>query len=57
MQLYFMITRLPIVRELESLQHMFLDYINANENENADIIRSIKNLEHVGRHALRHHAQ
>jgi hypothetical protein len=54
MQLYFMITRLPIVRELESLWHMFLDYIDANEDENADIL-SIKNLENVGRHALQRH--
>jgi hypothetical protein len=53
MQLYFMITRLPIVRELESLRHMFLDYIDANEDENADIL-SIKNLENFGRHALQH---
>jgi hypothetical protein len=56
MQLYFMITRLPIVRELESLRHMFLDYIDANEDENADIL-NIKNLENVGRHALQHHVQ
>jgi hypothetical protein len=32
------------MRELESPQHMSLDYIDANEDENADII-SIKNLE------------
>jgi hypothetical protein len=56
MQLYFMITRLPIVTELESLRRIFLDYINANEYENADIL-SIKNIENVGRHALQHHVQ
>jgi hypothetical protein len=56
MQLYFMITLLPIVRELESLWHMFLDYIYANEDENADIL-SIKNLETVGRHALQNHVR
>jgi hypothetical protein len=45
MQSYLMITLLPIVRELESLQHIFIDYIDANEdeNENADILNS-KNL-------------
>jgi hypothetical protein len=53
MQLYFMITRLPIARDLESLWHMFLDYIDANEDENADIL-SIKNLENADRHALQH---
>jgi hypothetical protein len=46
MQLYFTITRLPVVRELESLWYMFLDYIDANEDVNADIL-SIKNLENV----------
>jgi hypothetical protein len=56
MQLYFMITSLPIVREFESLWHTFLDYIDANEDENADIL-SIKNLENVGRHALQHHVR
>jgi hypothetical protein len=54
MQLYLMIARLPVVRELESLRHMVLDYIHANEDENADIL-SIKNLENVVRHALQHH--
>jgi hypothetical protein len=56
MQLYFVITHLPIVRELESLWHMFIDCIDANEDENADIL-SIKNLENVGRHALQHHVR
>jgi hypothetical protein len=56
MQLYFMITRLPIVRELESLQRMFLDYIDANEDENAYIL-NIKNLENVGRYALQYHVR
>jgi hypothetical protein len=56
MQLYSMITRLPIMRELESLLHMFPDYIDANEDESADII-SMKNLENVGRHALQHHVR
>jgi hypothetical protein len=55
MQLYFMITCLPIVSELESLPHMFLDYINENEDENADI--SNKNLENIGRHAFQHHVR
>jgi hypothetical protein len=56
MQLYFMITRLPVVRELESLRHIFLDSIYANEDENADIL-SIKSLENVDRHALQHHVR
>jgi hypothetical protein len=56
MQLYFMITRLSIVRELESLRHMFLDYIDANEDGNADILCT-KNLENVGKHALQHHVR
>jgi hypothetical protein len=56
MHLYFMITHLPLVSELESLWHMFLDYIDANEDENA-VIHSIKNLENVGRHALQHHVR
>jgi hypothetical protein len=55
-QSYLMIKILPIVRELESFQHIFLDYIDANEDENADIINS-KNLENGGRHAFQHHVQ
>jgi hypothetical protein len=51
-----MITLLPIARELESLRHIFLDYIDAKEDENADILNS-KNLEHVGRHAFQHHVR
>jgi hypothetical protein len=47
MQIYFMITRLPTVKELESLRHMFQDYIDENED-----ILGIKNLENVDRHAL-----
>jgi hypothetical protein len=57
MQLYFMITRMPvIVRELNSLSNMFLDYLDANEDENADIL-GIQNLENVDRHALQHHVR
>jgi hypothetical protein len=50
-----MITCLSIVSELESLRHIFLDYINENEDENADI--SNKNLENIGRHAFQHHVR
>jgi hypothetical protein len=49
------ITRMPIVRELESLRYIFLDYIEANEDENADILNS-NNLGNVGRYAFQHHA-
>jgi hypothetical protein len=56
MQLYFMITHLPILREFESLWKMFLDCIDANEDEHADIL-STKNLENVGRHAFQHHVR
>jgi hypothetical protein len=35
---------------------MVLDYIDANDDENADIL-SIKNLENVGRHELQHHVR
>jgi hypothetical protein len=56
MQLYFIIVRLPIVRELESLWNMVLDYIDANEDESTDNL-SIKNIENAGRHALQHHVR
>jgi hypothetical protein len=56
MQSYLMIIRMPVVRELESLQHIFLDYIDANEDENADILNS-NNLDNFGRHEFRHHAR
>jgi hypothetical protein len=56
MQSYLMVTLLPIARELESLRHIFLDYIGANEDENAEILTS-KNLENVGRHAFQHHVR
>jgi hypothetical protein len=51
-----MITLMPIVRELESLWHIFLDCIDANEDENADNFKS-NNLGNVGRYAFQHHAQ
>jgi hypothetical protein len=55
MQSYLRITLKPIVRELESLPHIFLDYIDASEDENADILNS-NDLKNVGRHAFQHHA-
>jgi hypothetical protein len=56
MQSYWMITLLSIMRELESPRYIFLDYIDASEDENADIINS-KNLEHAGRHAFQQHVR
>jgi hypothetical protein len=56
MQSYLMITLMPVVREFESLQHIFLDYIDANEDENAGIL-NIKNLDNVCRHAFQHHSR
>jgi hypothetical protein len=44
MQSYLMITLRPIVRELASLQNIFLDYIDANEDENAEIFLTAKTL-------------
>jgi hypothetical protein len=56
MQSYLSITIMPIVGELESLWHIALDNIDANnENENADTFNST-NLDNVGRHELQHHA-
>jgi hypothetical protein len=54
MQSYLMITLMPTVRDIESLHHIFLDYIDAHEDENADILNS-NNLDNVGRHAFQHH--
>jgi hypothetical protein len=56
MHSYLMITLLPVVRELESLRHIFLDYIDANEDENANMLHN-KNLENVGRHVFQDHVR
>jgi hypothetical protein len=56
MKSYLTITLLPIAKELELLRYIFLDWIGANQDKNADIINS-KNLENFGRHALQHHVR